>query len=324
IILQGMLFLYLLYESAEFKEIIRRYLIFGFISIFTVLVLYFLSNVSLIDIYSTTKQHMNGNFGGEETFLGIGNIEWNSYLSIFSIMNGTLFVMGIIISSKNKNYKPLIIFITSFIPLFIFYFGNISTPKYLFYGIIPIIILVSEAWKIIIKSRIWTTGILLLFILQYLLFGLKAYNNSGKLAISIGDFILIGNKTTIREKLTPYLIQTADGKRLSSGIICMPLLWYSKSKEQNKVYTDLSQSIFSNSELYTNKIVCIDENETAVLLFNILINNKFYPIFNKENIFTFKKEKKQITLEIINKDKLPRNAHFIFKNVYMNIYSQND
>ncbi len=264
---------------------LRRSSLFALTFITVFITLSQLSNVELSNIFGLTQRHMEGTFGGKPMLGILGQVEIQSYLSFYSLVNIVMIGIGIIYLLRTNNLKLLSSCLVAILPLVCVYFGDLSSPKYLFYVLPFYAIFTASALKYLKGRPVLSSFVVFLWMSQYLFFGIQTTTNNGEFSgVEIGDFIVSPKAKNIQ----PYLLNTDDGKRMLSGKMLLPVAWYLKKLERNTRVKELEGIVSTyNTSRLDKKGLALDTHNDLMLL-SLILSQKNIHLTNKEgNMHTY-------------------------------------
>lgn len=327
VVLIGLIFPLLIYNRHKTKPGFKKFVLFGIITCFTIVILFLISNVNLYNIINRFMAHTKATSGFSGTnnlgipLLGISDIK--SYISFSTFFNIFLTILGIYLFIKKSEKKPLYFTIAGILPLFIIYSGSITTPKYLFYSIPFFTLLSTFSIKTVTNKYLLIFGVVLLF--QYVI-GLNViFRNKqyfpGSHPQGLTLYKNIYDDSPIKQVRLNIgagnYITTADGYRLSSGILFAPFTWKYYKKNRKIHLTKINRQINTYKNIYTHTYLSYSYAKY------LLINNKWnflrkYKNSDSYTVLSFKKNNE--IKNIFYKEISDRNK---YKKIYKRIDTKN-
>lgn len=223
------------------KKISMRLFISGMVALL-MLVLVFISlhltTDSILRVYHIHKSLKYSN----DVIQGLpllGYKDMRSFISFMSVGFYILVFTGVAHLIHVKNYKMLLFSLLGIVPFMTIFWGQITTPKYL-YTILPFVaILLLYGIQVLIlskKAKLFSGMVLLLFLGQYI-FGvqldLKSKPYREEIIPVLVKLLSIPNLTDSVTELSIVLgsgssISTDDGYRLTTGLAYAPIFWHAE------------------------------------------------------------------------------------------------
>lgn len=293
VVLVGLVFPFILINRDNLKMEMKNVLIFISINIFILIFLFTLSDVNINNIINRFIGHRNNTNGLYGVFI-TKNIELKSLITFFTPLTIFLILRGGVQIFIKKRLE-LYFILSGILPLIIIYLGSITTPKYLYYCI-PFFVFISSYILITFCPNKLMRSICILLFLQYII-GINS-SNYNRLPPEGINILNVNYNSNNNETLTFNLgsgnyIGTADGFRLSSGLLFSPLSWRLIKKNRQKYFNKIYIQITNYENIYT---IYYPTYLIHLLLQNNWNNKIHYDKEREYRLFTFVKNQDKIKL----------------------------
>lgn len=230
--------LVLLYKE-DWKRAAGKTTIVAGATIAAALATLYLSGGSVEGVLKYSDIHLAGTYDGTLKLAVpiVGGANAKSLAGFFSVLLAGLLLLGLIVMAMRRDWRNLLLLVAGTVPFFIYYFGTIVSPKYLYY-LLPFFLLASLYPLSYLNGKRKGAIILVLaavtFIVQYPL-GMRAvFKNKPYVAEpfpTIATIVGIPIAKKNIESLSLVLgsgsvLTTDDGYRLTSGLLFAPVLWH--------------------------------------------------------------------------------------------------
>lgn len=234
--------------SGSWKNMVGRTALVGLSAILFLTASIHFSGSTFQDIFGNTVTHFSGGSLGTPG-LGLpllGLYSMKSCISFFSFFTVITVLIGIFQWTRDRDWRLLSIFILSFGPVLLFYSGNITTPKYLYY-LVPVTCLPMLRSLQVVRNRsglarIGIVTALSVLFLQYVVGVRLSFTNKSYVREPFPTIVHIYTNELPFEDVNEVsfvlgagsVTSTNDGLRLSSGIIFAPLMWWDYKRLLNQ------------------------------------------------------------------------------------------
>ena len=256
--------LVLLYRE-DWKHAVGKTAIVAAATVATTLITLYSSGGGIEGVLKYSDIHLAGLYEGtlQLAVPHIGGANVKSLAGFFSVLLAGLLVLGLFVMAMRRDWRNLLLFVAGTAPFFIYYFGTIVSPKYLYY-LLPFFLLASLYPLLYLndkrKAAIVLVFAVMTFIGQYPLGLRTVFNNKPYVAepfptlASIVD-IPVGKKNIETVSLVlgaGSVLTTDDGYRLTSGWLFAPVLWHHHKRilEQEHNAFEMYFSALADAERY--------------------------------------------------------------------------
>ena len=246
------------------------------------------SGGSVLQIVQSTGEHVRQTYEGMSD-VGIplvGNVDFLSHVGTISVLSVFLIILGLRRLFVNHRWHVLGLTLSAVVPFYLVLTGKVTSPKYLCY-LLPFFALMSVYGLMEIAaaphriSGFCSTIVVFLFMAQYVLgvqvdLASKPYMEKPFPTVTR----LLAAHTPLKAIRALSLtvgagsyISTADGNRLSSGILFAPIAWSYMKRELN---SDIGVLVayLEGADSAVREIV-VDEYEPRQLLLSVLISRGY-------------------------------------------------
>ncbi len=248
--------LVLLYKD-DWKQAVGKTTIVAGATVVTTLATLYLSGGSIEGVLKYSDIHLAGTYDGTLKLAVpvVGGANVKSLAGFFSVLLAGLLLLGLIVMAVRRDWRTLVLFVAGTAPFFVYYFGTIVSPKYLYY-LLPFFLLASLYPLSHLKDRRKAAIVVVLaaatFIGQYPLGFRATFINKPYVAEPFPTIATIVGIPVAEKNIGSVslvlgagsVLTTDDGYRLTSGLLFAPVLWHRHKsileQEQNAFKTYFS------------------------------------------------------------------------------------